>query len=74
MQSITKAPKPHYSEDEAALELGITVEQLRTLVREHILGREGGLDLAPAVYQASDLVILRFLAKTPQSASQVAHL
>jgi hypothetical protein len=54
--------KSQYTEDEAAKFLEVSVEQLRTLVHKHILNDEetdpaSGL----AVYQRSDLLLLRLL-------------
>lgn len=69
---MTKASKVQYSEPEAAAMLGLSVEQLRSLVRDHIVKEESGKDEdsppIPAVpsFQASDLVVLRILAKMPR--------
>jgi len=58
---ITKASKVRYSEDEAARKLGLSVDQLRILVRDHIATG----DEPPAVdsFQPSELVVLRILAQ-----------
>jgi hypothetical protein len=56
-----------YTENEAAEKLGVSVDQLRTLVRSHISrGEESG---AISNFRPSDLVVLRILAATGQSAS-----
>ena len=54
-------PKIRYSEDEAARKLGLSVDQLRRIMRDHITTG----DDAPAVddFQPSDLVVLRILAQ-----------
>jgi hypothetical protein len=58
--------KPHksqYSETEAAEALGVSIDELRRLIRRHIVGDED--DLAPlsqANFQPSDLLLLRILA------------
>jgi hypothetical protein len=66
---VNKASKVYYSEDEAARKLGLSVDQLRSLVRDHISTGEE----TPAVenFQPSDLVLLRILAQ--QQYRLVAH-
>ncbi len=55
--------KTHYSETEAAHELGVSVEQLRSLVRHHIVDTEDEAgNIALATYQPSDLLLIRLLA------------
>ena len=58
---VNKVSKVCYSEDEAASKLGLSVDQLRSLVRYHL---STGEDM-PAVesFQPSDLVLLRILAQ-----------
>lgn len=73
MQMITtlmpKSGKVQYSESEAAEELGVTVEQLRTLIRSHIVEGEEDLSNVPvASFHPSDLVVLRILAGMQQNA------
>jgi hypothetical protein len=59
----TKANKTQYSELEAAQELGVTVEQLRTLIRSHIARSEEDLNhIAVASFHPSDLLVLKILA------------
>ena len=61
---MNNVPKPQYSELEAAHLLGISVEQLRNLVRAHIVKDEEATGPAvPSSYQKSDLVVLRVLAR-----------
>ena len=61
-----------YSEAEAAEQLGISVAQLRDLLRNHVLKDESELkNSSKAVYQHSDLVLLRLLGGR-SSASTVA--
>jgi hypothetical protein len=55
--------KTQYSEAEAAQELGVTVEQLRVLIRRHIAQTDEDLNnIAIATFHASDLLILKLLA------------
>jgi hypothetical protein len=57
--------KVRYSTAEAAQRLGLSVEQLRTLVRRHIALDEEVPE--NATFQASDLVVLRVLASRMQN-------
>ncbi len=56
-----RAAKVQYSEQEAAAMLGIGIEDLRSLVRQHIAHDETAIIDIPS-YQASDLVMLRIFA------------
>ena len=65
----TKQNKTQFSETEAAQELGVTVEQLRVLIRNHIAKSDEDLNhIAVATFHPSDLLVLRLLA------GQGAHL
>jgi hypothetical protein len=58
-----KSNQTQYSELEAAQELGVTVEQLRTLIRSHIAQTDEDLaHIAVASFHASDLLVLKILA------------
>jgi hypothetical protein len=59
----SKANKTQYSEPEAAQELGVTVEQLRALIRSHIAQTDEDLNhVAIATFHPSDLLVLKLLA------------
>lgn len=59
----TRQNKTHYSEVEAAQELGVTVEQLRVLIRNHIAKSDEDLaHIAVATFHPSDLLVLKILA------------
>ena len=63
--------KSHYSENEAAEELGISVERLRVLIRRHIVTSDEDLNNVPmASFQPSDLLLLKLLATTPAAAPE----
>jgi hypothetical protein len=66
MNAGTLPPRPNktqYSEVEAAHELGLTVEQLRVLIRNHIAQSDEDLHhIAMASFHPSDLLILKLLA------------
>ena len=56
--------KAQYSEAEVAQQLGVTVEDLRTLIRRHIVIEETEATNVPmTTFQPSDLLVLRLLAK-----------
>lgn len=59
---LTRTGKSQYSESEAAEELGVSVEQLRTMIRSHVVDRDEDLNNVPVTtFQPSDLLILRLL-------------
>jgi len=58
----SRAPKPYYTETEAARSLGIPVEDFRVLIKRHIVDREEDLNnVGQTTFHASDLLILRML-------------
>ena len=60
---LSKPAKAHYTESEAAHELGVSIEELRGLIRRHIVDRDEDVSNVPqALFQPSDLVVLRLLA------------
>jgi hypothetical protein len=64
----SKQNKTQYSETEAAQELGVTVEQLRVLIRNHIAQSDEDLNhIGVATFHPSDLLVLKIL--TGQNAS-----
>ena len=61
--TASKAAKTQYSETEAAEELGVSVDELRTLIRSHIVESEEDLSsVSVASFQPCDLLLLRFLS------------
>ena len=59
----TRPQKMHFSEMEAAQELGINLDQFRTLIRQHITyGQEEDGNITNTVFQPSDLLLLKFLS------------
>jgi hypothetical protein len=63
---LTRSVKSQYSEVEAAEELGISVEKLRTMIRSHVVDRDEDLTNVPVTtFQPSDLLILKLLAGMP---------
>ena len=59
----SRPPKGYYNEAEAARQLGVTLDEFRALVRDHLLEDDEHLANLPRMYfQPSDLVVLRMLA------------
>jgi hypothetical protein len=70
-RQLTKPGKSQYSEAEAAEELGISVAQLRTMIRSHVVERDEDLNnVRDTNFQPSDLLILRFLAGRPPAVAE----
>ena len=69
---IKPSAKTQYSEHEAAEELGVSVDQLRTLIRSHIVETDEDLNnVSIASFHPSDLLVLKLLngpkaSPTPQ--------
>jgi hypothetical protein len=62
---VLKETKSEYSELEAAAELGITVEDLRALIRNHIVKNDAELHTTSIeTFHPSDLLLLRILARS----------
>jgi hypothetical protein len=67
---LTRTGKSQYSESEAAEELGISVEKLRTMIRSHVVDRDEDLNNVPVTtFQPSDLLVLRLLTGMPTNSS-----
>lgn len=65
-----KQTKTEYSAAEVAQELGLTVEDLRVLIRNHVAQTDDDLNnLALASFHASDLLVLRLLASQHRTAA-----
>ncbi len=63
---MTRPARSQYTEVEAAEELGVSVEHLRNIVRNHVFERAEDADNLPVTtFQQSDLLILRLLAGMP---------
>jgi hypothetical protein len=71
----SKPAKTQYSESEAAKELGVSVEQLRVLIRSHIAETDEDLNnVSVASFHPSDLLVLKLLSggngnPTPQGSA-----
>jgi hypothetical protein len=62
VQLSSRPGKGQYSEAEAAEQLGISVGQLRTMIRSHVVDKDEDLNNVPVhTFQPSDLLILRLL-------------
>ena len=63
MYSTDRPFKQYYSEEEAALMLGISIHTLRGLLDEHVFN-DGSQRPSELQLRASDLVLLRFWHKS----------
>ncbi len=62
--AANKPPKPHYTAEEAAASLGVSVDELHALIRQHLAVEDGEMsNVVQTQFQASDLLLLRFLAQ-----------
>jgi hypothetical protein len=62
--TTTKPAKSQYSEIEAAAVIGVSVEELRSIIKQHITGREeAGDETKATTFRPSDLALLRILAR-----------
>ena len=60
---LTKPIKTHFSETEAAEQLGISVDHFRSLIRNYVApGEEEMKNVSQTMFQQSDLLLLRFMA------------
>lgn len=60
----SRLSKGQYSEKEAAEELGVSIDEFRTLIRSHIVETDEDLNNVPvASFQPSDLLVLKFLSR-----------
>ena len=68
---LNRPGKSQCSESEAAEELGVSIEQLRTMIRSHVVDRDEDLTNVPVTsFQPSDLLILKLLGGLPTSSSR----
>ena len=58
-----ESSKPEYTEAEAASALGISVDELRALVRRHVIKDESDRDIPIPNLRPSDLLVLKMLFK-----------
>ena len=70
---MNNAQKAQYSEYEAAHMLGISVDELRSLVRSHIVKDDESASPEVPTYHKADLVVLRVLARMVARPAQVTH-
>jgi hypothetical protein len=64
----TPRAKSQFTEAEAAEQLGVSVPEFRALIRSHVVETDADLRRLPHTeFQASDLLLLRLLARPPRS-------
>jgi hypothetical protein len=55
--------KLEYTEEEAASALGVSISQLRALVRTHVIQEESGADVPIPTFRPTDLLLLKMLSQ-----------
>ena len=67
-----KPVKTQYTENEAAQELGVSVEDLRSMIRSHIVETDEDLNNVPmASFHPSDLLVLKLLLNSKSNPTAV---
>ena len=61
--------KLEYTEEEAASALGVSISQLRTLVRTHVIQEESGADVPIPTFRPTDLLLLKMLSEPRATAA-----
>jgi hypothetical protein len=65
--------KLEYTEEEAASALGISISQLRALVRMHVIQEESGPDVPIPNFRPADLLLLKMLSEPRVAAASSAE-
>ena len=63
------AGKVEYTEEEAAYALGISISQLRALVRTHVIKEDSGPDVPIPSFRPTDLLLLKMLSQSHATAA-----
>ena len=65
--------KVEYTEEEAASALGVSVGELRAMVRTHVIKEELGLEVPIPTFRPTDLLLLKMLSESrPHAARETA--
>ena len=64
--------KAEYTEEEAAATLGVSISDLRTMVRTHVIKEEGGSDAPITTFRPTDLLLLKMLSSSQTHASRAS--
>jgi hypothetical protein len=68
---MSKPGKAQYSENEVANELGVSVDRLRSLIRERVMPNDEDIrQTSILTFQPSDLLLLRLLYSQQPETSQ----
>ena len=59
--------KVEYTEDEAASALGVSISELRALVKTHVIKEETGMDVPIPTFRPTDLLLLKMLSESQQA-------
>lgn len=71
MMITSRPPRGHYTEAEVARLLDVSLDELRALVRERILGADDDAagNLSITCYQPSDVLLLRLIVNERKAAA-----
>ena len=61
--------KLEYTEEEAASALGISIGQLRSLVKTHVIQEDSGADVPIPTFRPTDLLLLKMLSEPRATAA-----
>ena len=61
--------KLEYTEEEAASALGVSISQLRALVKTHVTQEESGADVPIPTFRPTDLLLLKMLSEPRSTAA-----
>jgi len=64
--------KAEYTEQEAASTLGVSIDELRTLVRTHVIKDEVNLEAPITSFRPTDLLLLKMLSGAGHAATRTA--
>jgi hypothetical protein len=64
------AGKLEYTEEEAAFALGVSISELRALVRTHVIQEDAGADVPIPVFRPTDLLLLQMLSESRPSVAR----
>ena len=67
--NLSRPSKSSYTEIEAAVEIGVSVDELRSLINTHVISRDEEGETQASRFQIGDLVLLKVLARQRQQAA-----
>jgi hypothetical protein len=64
------AGKSEYTEEEAAAALGLSIGELRSLVRKQVINEDLGADIPITSFRPTDLLLLEMLSESGAAAAR----